>query len=106
MRKRILAILTAASMFVCVAPAYVGACEGSHQTGLDHRNSEAQTNGQAGDRQLDAISRVDVDNDSARDSHTAPGWLQGGNWTAPTTTTTTTTTAPVVMRPVPVTTVP
>lgn len=100
MRKRIFALLTAASMFVWAAPTYVRACEGSHETGLTNRNVQAQTrsNGQATDRQMDAISRVDVDNDSARDAHLAPGWQQGGSWSA---TTTTTTTVPIRALPVP-----
>lgn len=118
MRKRIFAILTAASMFVSAAPAYVRAGEtpenakGSIETGVSNMSARALVgrrlingitvtggNGQATDRQLDSISRVDDDNDTARDLHanTAPGWQQGG--TAPTTTT-------VPIRPVPVTTVP
>lgn len=103
MRRGILTVLTAASMFVCV-PAYVKACDtppnanGSYDTGLANRNARAETingqtanNGQATDRTMDAISRVDADNDTAADAHALPsGWQRGGNWS-----TTTTTTAPV-----------
>ncbi len=105
MRKRILALLTAASMFVCAIPTYVRACEtppnakGSYETGLANRNVNAQAvngrtanNGQATDRVMDSISRVDADNDTRADANAnlAPGWQRGGTWSTTSSTTTTT----------------
>lgn len=94
--KKILALITAASMLLCAVPQYAHPDErgGRGGAGLEHRNRHAGTSGFTSDRGRDSDRRAgdasgkDLDDDARRDA----AWT---NTRVPTKTTTATTTLPV-----------